>query len=76
MKLSVSLPVEDVEFIDDYSQTAAVGSRSAAIRVAVQRLRESLLADEYAQMYSDPAYLAEAAAWDATLTDGLSDEAW
>jgi len=76
MKLSVSLPESDVRFLDAYSETASLDSRSAAIQAAVQQLRESLLAREYEQMFSDPSYLREAAVWDVTTADGLSDEAW
>jgi len=76
MKLSVSLPEDDVRFIDAYSRDAQLNSRSAAIQKAVQSLRESLLAEEYDQMFSDSGYLAETDAWNSTAADGLDDEAW
>ena len=76
MKLSVSLPEEDVRFLDTYSHSASLASRSAAIQAAVQQLRELLLADEYEQMFLDPDYLREASVWDVTSADGLTDETW
>jgi len=76
MKLSVSLPEADVRFLDDYGRTAHLDSRSAAVQTAVKQLRESLLAHEYEELFSDPDYLLEASVWDVTSADGLSDEAW
>lgn len=76
MKLSVSLPEEEVCFLDDYRQTAHLESRSAAVHVAVRQLRESLLAQEYTQMFSDADYLNDTSVWDVTSMDGLTDEAW
>ncbi|MCL2783246.1 MAG: ribbon-helix-helix domain-containing protein [Propionibacteriaceae bacterium] len=74
MKLSVSLPEEDVKFLDAYRRDASLKSRSAAVQAAIQRLRDALLADEYTQMFSDPAYLDDTKVWDATTPDGLPDE--
>ncbi|MGQ0850035.1 MAG: ribbon-helix-helix domain-containing protein, partial [Actinomycetota bacterium] len=39
MKLSVSLPDEDVEFLDQYAQTQGYESRSAVVHKAVRLLR-------------------------------------
>ena len=75
MKLGVSLPEEDVRFLDEYCRAAALDSRSATIQRAVQLLRDSWLADEYSQIYSDPSYIDEAQIWDSTVGDGLADEA-
>ena len=44
MKLSVSLPAEDVEFLDQYARSLGARSRSAVIRRAVRLLRASELA--------------------------------
>ena len=76
MKLSVSLRDEDVAFLDEYTQTASLESRSAAVQEAVQALRSAILAEEYTQMFSDPTYLKDAREWDVTSADGLADEAW
>ncbi|MFP5298949.1 MAG: ribbon-helix-helix domain-containing protein, partial [Actinomycetota bacterium] len=39
MKVSISLPEEDVAFLDAYAETQGIPSRSAAIHRAVRLLR-------------------------------------
>lgn len=48
MKLSVSLPDEDVEFVDVYARRHGDRSRSAVIREALRLLGASELAPDYA----------------------------
>jgi len=55
MKLSVSLPDDDVTFLNDYAEAHAL-SRSAAIREAIRGLRGEL----------SGAPGADLAAWDST----------
>ncbi|MGW0390826.1 ribbon-helix-helix domain-containing protein [Streptomyces sp. NPDC003042] len=45
MKIGVSLPVEDVAFLDRYAAEKGLGSRSAALRAAIQRLRAREVGD-------------------------------
>lgn len=71
MKLSVSLPDEDVEFLDTYAHEQGMGSRSAAIHQAVRLLRAVELSDDYQQAWSDWSASDEGAVWDAALADGL-----
>ena len=47
MKVSVSLPGEDVEFLDAYARERGLESRSAALHKAVRLLRASELATAY-----------------------------
>lgn len=47
MKLSVSLPESDVEYLDAYVQDQHLGSRSAAVQKAVRLLRASELGAAY-----------------------------
>ena len=49
MKLSVSLPPSDVEFVDEYRASHGEGSRSAVLRKALEllRQRERELGDAY-----------------------------
>ena len=42
MKVSVSLPDEDVDFLDTYADTQGFASRSAVVHKAVRLLRASL----------------------------------
>ena len=71
MKLSVSLPDEDVEFLDAYAQEQGIGSRSAAVHKAVRLLRAVELSDDYQQAWSDWSASQEDSVWDVALTDGL-----
>jgi Arc/MetJ-type ribon-helix-helix transcriptional regulator len=72
MKLSVSLPDEDIEFLDAYVQEQGISSRSAAVHKAVRLLRAVELSDDYQQAWSDWSASDEEAVWDAALADGLS----
>lgn len=47
MKVSVSLPDEDVEFLDDYAEAQGLSSRSAVLHKAVRLLRCLELAPAY-----------------------------
>ena len=73
MKLSVSLPSEDVEFLDAYAAAEGVGSRSAAVHRAVRLLRATELQDEYDAAWQEWDESGEAAVWDAAVGDELSD---
>jgi Arc/MetJ-type ribon-helix-helix transcriptional regulator len=75
MKLSVSLPDEDVEFLDAYAQSQGVESRSAALHRAVRLLRATELTADYEEAWQEWAASGDAAAWDATSPDGVSTHA-
>jgi len=53
MKLSVSLPDEDVEYLDAYAETQGLESRSAALRKAVRLLRASELGAAYEDAWTE-----------------------
>ncbi len=72
MKLSVSLPEDDVRFIDEYSARVDVASRSQVIQVAIGLLRESSLRDEYAQAFAEWDDSGEAVIWETTVGDGAA----
>ena len=72
MKLSVSLPDEDVAFLDDYAQVEGHASRSAVVHKAVQLLRTAELASEYEQAWDEWSSSGEAEVWDSTTGDGLT----
>jgi Arc/MetJ-type ribon-helix-helix transcriptional regulator len=71
MKLSVSLPDDDVEFLDSYTQAQGMGSRSAAVHKAVGLLRASQLEPAYEEAWTAWSAGDDAAAWDAAAGDGL-----
>jgi Arc/MetJ-type ribon-helix-helix transcriptional regulator len=72
MKLSVSLPEEDVEFLDQYAESQGYESRSAVVHKAVRLLRASELGREYAEAWEEWSDSAEAEAWDTVVSDGLA----
>lgn len=74
MKLSVSLPEEDVAFVDEYGERTGEPSRSSVIQRAIRLLRAAELEEDYASAFDEWAD-AEARAWDRTAADGLADEA-
>jgi Arc/MetJ-type ribon-helix-helix transcriptional regulator len=73
MKVSVSLPAEDVEFLDAYARETEAGSRSAALHRAVRLLRASRLGDEYAAAWDEWSGSDDAALWESAGADGLGD---
>jgi Arc/MetJ-type ribon-helix-helix transcriptional regulator len=70
MKVSVSLPDEDVEFLDAYAESRGIASRSAVVHKAVRLLRASGLGVAYEQAW-DEWNQCDADLWDATTSDGL-----
>lgn len=75
MKLSVSLPDEDVAALDRYVKATGLESRSAGIQQAIRRLRDPELEAAYVEAWDEWTGLGEEDAWSATMTDGLSDAA-
>lgn len=70
MKLSVSLPDEDVEFLTRYAERQGMSSRSAALHKAVRLLRASELGTAYEQAWEEWAESEEGALWETTSGDG------
>lgn len=67
-KVSLSLSASDLAFLDGEVATKRYPTRSAAVQNAVALLRESRLADAYAEAFAD-GYDDE---WDAATGDGLA----
>jgi hypothetical protein len=74
MKVSVSLPDDDLLFLDSYAREAGLESRSAALQRAVRLLRKADLAAEYAAAWEAFATDDDAALWETTVGDGIGDE--
>lgn len=72
MKVSVSLPTEDVEFLDVYAKEQGLESRSAAVHRAVRTLRAAELGTSYEAAWQEWASEGEADAWESTAGDGVS----
>lgn len=73
MKVSVSLPGDDVQFLDDYARDRGLDSRSAALHRAVRLLRAAELGSSYEAAWKEWADAGNAEAWDRTTGDGLSE---
>ena len=71
MKLSLSIPTEDVEFLDAYATEHALGSRSAAVHDAIRALRLTALPASYAEAWTEWER-DDAGAWESTASDGLT----
>lgn len=70
MKVSISLPTEDVEFLDRYAQTQGVDSRSAVVHRAVSLLRALELGAAYEAAWEEWDSSGEAELWEPTAADG------
>ena len=72
MKVSVSLPDEDVEFLDAYARSQGIESRSAVVQRAVRLLRANQLTSDYEDAWREWAASGEAGVWETTSGDGIS----
>lgn len=75
MKVSVSLPDEDVEFLDAYARAQGLPSRSAALHKAVRLLRGAELTPAYEDAFLSWDESSDAAEWDVTSADNLGTDA-
>jgi Arc/MetJ-type ribon-helix-helix transcriptional regulator len=82
MKVSVSLPQEDVDFLDDYVHRRGGPSRSAVLHHAIDLLRRNDLEDAYADAWAEWAQGEQSAdaadgepveSWDEAVADALAD---
>lgn len=71
MKISVSLPAEDVEFLDRHAQQEGLDSRSAAVHKAIRLLRAGELGPAYEQAWADWTRTGDEDLWSSTTADGL-----
>ncbi|RLK59297.1 antitoxin [Actinokineospora cianjurensis] len=70
MKLSVSLPEVDVQFIDEYLARFDAATRSSVIQLAIGLLRESSMREEYAQAFAEWDGSDDAGLWESAVADG------
>ena len=71
MKVSVSLPDDDVEFLDAYADTQGIASRSAVLHKAVRLLRASELGPAYEEAWEEWSSGDDATSWESTVGDGM-----
>lgn len=75
MKVSISLPADDVATLDEYARSAGVKSRSAAVQSAIRLLLQTDLEHDHATAWDEWESSGEYAAWEAVAADGLDDAA-
>ncbi|PZQ88408.1 MAG: antitoxin [Leifsonia xyli] len=67
MKVSVSIPDDDLAYLDTQTLSGRYPSRSAALQDAIRMLRESELADAYVEAFAEWADDG----WESAAADGL-----
>lgn len=73
MKLSVSLPEEDIAYIDEYARRVGAQSRSSVLHQAVALLRTSELEAAYSEAFREWRDSDDNDLWENTAADGLVD---
>jgi hypothetical protein len=71
VKISVSLPAEDVELLDEHARRAGLPSRSAALHQAVLLLRQVELEVDYVSAWDEWVSSGDQASWENVTADGL-----
>jgi Arc/MetJ-type ribon-helix-helix transcriptional regulator len=71
MKVSVSLPAEDVQFLDDYAREQGLASRSAVLHMAVRSLRAAELGGDYESAWAEWTTGGDPEPWETTTGDGI-----
>lgn len=72
MKVSVSLPEEDVEFLDAYAAEQGFESRSAVLHKAVRLLKAVELSDAYQDAWREWEATTDVDAWETVAADGVT----
>jgi Arc/MetJ-type ribon-helix-helix transcriptional regulator len=75
MKLSVSLPEDDVAFVDEYARRRGSSSRSSVVHRAIELLRMAELEEAYVDAWDEWEQSGEAEQWGAVTGDGIADAA-
>jgi Arc/MetJ-type ribon-helix-helix transcriptional regulator len=73
MKLSVSLPDDDVAFLDEFAEQAGIETRSAVVQRAIAMLRAADLAGDYEAAFREWDTSEDAALWEQATGDGMAD---
>ncbi|MDL2342713.1 antitoxin [Deinococcus sp. MIMF12] len=71
MKLSVSLPEPQVDFLDHYQQRHRLSSRSEVLQLALKLLQKRALEEDYRAAGEEWQSSEDAALWDRASGDGL-----
>lgn len=75
MKVGVSIPGEDLAFVDEYAARTGAKSRSAVLHQAIELLRSVDLEDAYAEAWQEWDASDDFELWDVTADDGIAGAA-
>lgn len=73
MKISISLPADDIAALDEYASAAGLTSRSAAVQHAIRLLHQRELEQDYTAAWDEWIASGAHTAWETTVADGLAD---
>jgi putative addiction module CopG family antidote len=76
VKVSVSIPEEDLAYVESQIAAGRFPSRSAVMHAAIKSLRTRDLEAQYAAAAKEWVESGEDVVWDAAIADGLDDSAW
>ena len=74
MKVSISLPDEDVAYLDAYAKAQGYESRSAVVHKAVRLLKASELGAAYEDAWAEWSGTEDEELWESVTADGLGDD--
>lgn len=72
MKVSISVPDDDIEFLDRYADERGLTSRSAAVQKAIRLLRASELGAAYEDAWAEWVDSDDDALWALSVDDGVT----
>ncbi|GAB2922861.1 antitoxin [Streptomyces mayteni] len=72
MKTSMSLPQDDLVFMDQYAARTSAASRSAVTHAAIDVLRAAALEADYVAAFEKWSDSDDSAIWDQATGDGLT----
>jgi len=75
MKISLSIPEEDVNYLDEKAVENHFRSRSAVVVSAIRAMRQQDLTASYVEAFDEWAASGEDSLWEVTLNDGLVSRA-
>ncbi|MFB9660862.1 ribbon-helix-helix domain-containing protein [Glycomyces mayteni] len=73
MKVSLSIPDEDIRFLDKYAHDHGFPSRSAAVQHCIALLRNAELKQQYKLAMQEWRDSPDSELWESTVGDGLTD---
>ncbi|WP_106362575.1 ribbon-helix-helix domain-containing protein [Glycomyces artemisiae] len=74
MKVSLSIPDDDIRFLDNFAREHGIPSRSAAMQHSIALLREAELGNQYEAAWDEWYASEDAELWDSVTGDGMTDE--